>query len=236
MAAISLLLFALLQESQSSPDAQAQTDRSATPVATVAFAGHDLPPMPERKAPQYPKLASMLSQIAQEAESGLFTARAAAAKASASRHDRVGVTFHTDPGHTSAVREFLVENGAEVGPGGEDYVSAWVPVSVLGEASELPGVRLVLPIVPAVPAQGSIGGEGVIAHKATSWHQKGFKGKGVKIGILDVGFEGFGSLSGREVPSKCSRPVFFRAWHLRGRSGCLRERSESWHRRYRGSV
>jgi hypothetical protein len=33
--------------------------------------------------------------------------------------------------------------------------------------------------------------QGVTAHGADAWHQAGFKGKGVKIGIIDTGFEGF---------------------------------------------
>ena len=33
------------------------------------------------------------------------------------------------------------------------------------------------------------------------WHEAGYKGQGVKVGIIETGFEGFGSLIGKELPS-----------------------------------
>ena len=208
VAAVSLVSFALLQADRSTPGAQAQTIESVTPVATVEFVGHDLPPMPEREEPLYPKLGSMLNQVAQQSWSGLFTASGATEQGTSSRDGTVGATFYTDPEHTDAVRDFLDDNGARVGVGGEDYVSAYVPPSILGEASELPGVNLVMPLAVAVPAQGTIGGEGARSQKALPWHQKGFKGKGVKVGVVDRGFDGFPELMGTELPANIQSRCF----------------------------
>ena len=77
-ASVSLLLFAVLQANQTAPDALAQTDETATPVATAGHGGLDLPPIPERDAPRYPKMDSMLNQVVQQLESGMSTARVAA--------------------------------------------------------------------------------------------------------------------------------------------------------------
>ena len=41
----------------------------------------------------------------------------------------------------------------------------------------------------------------VDSHGATTWHQAGIKGQGVKVGVIDVGFDGFGALMGTELPA-----------------------------------
>ena len=43
--------------------------------------------------------------------------------------------------------------------------------------------------------------EGFWVHGVSSWRQAGYRGKGVKIGIIDAGFRGFDSLMGTELPS-----------------------------------
>ena len=61
-----------------------------------------------------------------------------------------------------------------------DYVSAYVPVSLLGRASELDGVTTVHSIMPPQLLQGAIVSEGVSVHRVAPWHQSGFRGRGVK--------------------------------------------------------
>ena len=39
------------------------------------------------------------------------------------------------------------------------------------------------------------------AHGAKAWHQAGITGQGVKVGVLDAGFEGIGDLLGTELPA-----------------------------------
>ena len=43
--------------------------------------------------------------------------------------------------------------------------------------------------------------EGAMVHGALAWHDAGYRGQGVKIGIIDHGFEGFRSLMGTELPA-----------------------------------
>ena len=48
---------------------------------------------------------------------------------------------------------FLEDNGGSPRNVGEDYIEAYVPVSLLGQVSERPGVIRVREIAPAEPAQ-----------------------------------------------------------------------------------
>jgi len=66
------------------------------------------------------------------------------------------------------------------------------------------GVTSVRAIVPPQPAQGAIVSGGGAAHGAPSWHAAGYKGKGVKIGVIDIGFSGFAEMQGSELPSTVS--------------------------------
>ena len=97
--------------------------------------------------------------------------------------------------------------------GGLAYVGARVPVPLLVRLSEQPGVLKVEvpfrlpapqqtdvppapqepqdPVTPTPTPQAT--SQGLSKHGVTSWHQAGFKGRGVKIGIIDGGFEGFRS-------------------------------------------
>jgi subtilisin family serine protease len=43
--------------------------------------------------------------------------------------------------------------------------------------------------------------QGVAAMNANSWHNNGFTGQGVKVGIIDVGYQGYSSLLGTDLPS-----------------------------------
>ncbi len=49
--------------------------------------------------------------------------------------------------------------------------------------------------------QGAVVSEGAAVHGALPWHEAGYRGQGVKIGIIDYGFEGFQSLMGTELPA-----------------------------------
>ena len=112
--------------------------------------------------------------------------------------------------------------------GGPSRIGASVPVSLLVRLSQRAGVVKVElpfrlsgpPVVPQVPQESQqkdvppapqepqdpvtltptprATSQGQSKHDVTSWHQAGFKGSGVKVGIIDVGFEGFNS--GGDLP------------------------------------
>ena len=62
------------------------------------------------------------------------------------------MTIHLS-GNVDDMVKFLEDNGSSARNVGEDYIEAYVPVSLLGQVSEQPGVIRVREITPAEPAQ-----------------------------------------------------------------------------------
>ena len=106
-------------------------------------------------------------------------------------------------GNVQGVVAFLEANGASNIAAGEDYIEAFVPVLLVGTISEQPGVvriRLIQP--PDSPqTQSQIAGNGPEVHGSAAWNQAGYTGKGIKVGVIDVGFGNFASVMGTEVPA-----------------------------------
>ena len=128
--------------------------------------------------------------------------RSAAGRAPMSQGASVAVTFRIDdPSKIEALTRFLKESGGDPRNVGEDYVEAYVPVALLVDASQQPGVRRVQAIIPPRPKRGPVTSQGVAVHGADRWHAVGITGKGIKVGVLDVGFSGFRALMGSELPA-----------------------------------
>ena len=114
----------------------------------------------------------------------------------------MAVTFRIDdPSKIEALTRFLKENGGDPRNVGEDYLEAYVPVALLVEASQQLGVRRAQAIIPPKPRRGPVTSEAVAIHGADRWHSAGITGKGIKVGVIDVGFSGFRALMGSELPA-----------------------------------
>ncbi len=76
---------------------------------------------------------------------------------------------------------------------------AWLRiVSIVG----LVGAIAALTVEPApVHGFGTVTSEGVEVHQASQWHNAGITGQGVKVGVIDTGFEGIEALLGTELPA-----------------------------------
>ena len=96
---------------------------------------------------KYPNLGSRLDELVASVEAGETTAEEAASGAAMHSGASVAVTIYLSGG-VDAVVAFLEENGGDPRNVGEDYVEAYVPVTLLGPASEQPGVLRVREIVP----------------------------------------------------------------------------------------
>ena len=201
------VLSLLLLASWTQDTAAAQTTDTPTPVPTAEqpdnFSAEDLAAAlaAKKKAQKYPNMDSNLNNIVQQVETGQFTAQAAAASAPIHQEQSVAVTLYITEGYADALAAYLESNGASPRNIGADYIEAYIPVSLLPEASEREGVISIRTIIPPQPAQGVVVSEGVAAHGAPSWHAAGIKGRGVIIGVIDVGFEGFRALMGTELPA-----------------------------------
>ena len=111
-----------------------------------------LPTLPEKPDLKYPNLGSNLDQLVASVEEGETSAKEAAEDAPVHQEASVAVTIYLS-GNLDDVVKFLEDNGGSPRNVGEDYIEAYVPVSLLGQVSERPGVIRVRQIAPAEPAQ-----------------------------------------------------------------------------------
>ena len=109
-------------------------------------------PIPD-KGLKYPNLGSRLDVLVASVEAGQATAEEAAADTPVHSGESVAVTVYLS-GSVDGVVAFLEENGGDPRNVGEDYVEAYVPVTLLGPLSERPGVLRVREIVPPEPGRG----------------------------------------------------------------------------------
>lgn len=192
------------------PEPVAATPEGVSPQSDGTNEQADLPPLPPKEPPEYPNLDSNLNRLAGVASSTLTPASTDAAPSS-SDDEPVLVTFYVEADHVDDVREYLEENDIFVRNVGEDYIEAHVPPSQLGAASEQPGVLRVDTVVPPRSQQTQIRiiSQGVGLHGADAWHNAGYRGNGVKVGVIDSGFEGFRRLQGSELPSNVTALCYF---------------------------
>lgn len=202
---------------------------SATPRPTfepssLAFTP---PPSLEDLAAQYPEIAPLLldpelSSVYKEFLAAYQTGGIEAARELAARRgildssDRVRLTLQLDsddPAVVEALSAELKANGAEVLGVYQNKMDIGIPVVVIEAAArQNPGaifagltqldhvVRVSLPIRNQ-PRDDPVIGEGVNWTGADLWHQVGRTGKGIKIGILDLGFKGYKELLGSGLPA-----------------------------------
>ena len=170
----------------------------------------DLPPI-TKEPPRYPNLDSNLNRLAEES---LNVRKAASPDRSASGQavEPVLVTFYVAPERVADVRRYLEDNDIFVRNVGEDYIEAHVPPPRLGAASEQPGVLRVDTVIPPRPAQsrGNVISQGVARHGADAWHNAGYRGQSIKVGVIDTGFEEFSRLQASgELPRSVTARCYF---------------------------
>ena len=155
--------------------------------------------IPEKAEQKYPNLGSSLNQMVARVETRESSAEEAAKEAPVHQGSAVAVTIYLS-GNVDGVVAFLEDNGGDPRNVGDDYIEAYVPVTLLGPVSERPGVLRVREIVPPQPEFGPITSQGVQAHGSQPWNNTGYSGQGVKVGVIDS-FEGLRSLMGTELPA-----------------------------------
>ena len=103
--------------------------------------------------------------------------------------------FQEGTGSTEEIAELLQILGIEPQDIGESYLAAYVPIALLGQVAQLPHVQFIWTEFPIEIQQGSTnpikGSDAAQAHGALAWHVAGLRGQGVKVGIVDVGFDGY---------------------------------------------
>jgi hypothetical protein len=85
------------------------------------------------------------------------------------------------------------------------FFQAWLPIEVLKivvEHDDVYYIRRPLELVPAEEVNaGSQTTEGLAAMNGTDWHTAGTLGAGTKVAIIDLGFQGYISLLGTDLPT-----------------------------------
>ncbi|NJL59581.1 MAG: S8 family serine peptidase [Desulfobacteraceae bacterium] len=92
--------------------------------------------------------------------------------------------------------------GGTIGHHAYNKVQAWIPTEKIEELAAYPDIRMIQ--TPFGPGASGTVSEGLSVVGADIWHQRGLTGSGVKVGLVDVGFYGYSSLLGKELPSKVS--------------------------------
>jgi len=112
--------------------------------------------------------------------------------------DRVLVTVQAQPGQSSAAANAAAALGGRVAATYRDHVDVLVPVASLAALAGQNAVRRVdLPARP-IPA---VTNEGLPVVNAPPWHASGIRGAGVKVGIIDLGFQGYLDRLGTDLPA-----------------------------------
>ncbi len=127
-------------------------DREAPPAGNVVNEVNEdpLPELPPQPDIEYPNLGYALDQkVAQQQQDDSSGARSAGESDFVSdTTSPIPVVIHLSE-NVDGVVAFLEENGGDPRNTGDDYIEAYVPVSLLGELSEQPGVFRVRELIPA---------------------------------------------------------------------------------------
>jgi hypothetical protein len=118
----------------------------------------------------------------------------------------VRVVVECLPGKIDSVTQAVGDYGV-IETSYENLLQMTVPVSQLTALAELPDIRLVR--MPQRPVADTVVSEGVGVINADDWQAAGYTGAGIKIGVLDLGFQGYEALLGIELPATVTTNSFF---------------------------
>jgi len=111
----------------------------------------------------------------------------------------IAVSVELDAAPDAAMRSRLHAAGLAVRGAWRRTIEGYVAPFRVRELARVAGVRSISPIRHA--RETGFVGPAPALHGATPWQQLGYRGTGIKIGILDGGFDGFAGLLGTELPA-----------------------------------
>jgi len=154
------------------------------------------------------KIGPLLREILEETKSGYpySTGKGVVPDQESPEGELIKVIVVMDRNHLENLSEDLINElkekverlGGYIGNHAYNKVQIWIPkirIDELVNWTEIQQIRQ-----PLKPIINKINSEGTSIVGATSWQNSGLRGTGVKIGILDIGFSGYDSLLGEELP------------------------------------
>lgn len=91
----------------------------------------------------------------------------------------------------------------------EEKLNSDDPDLMIDRISNLDAViRIELPTKSSIKQGDRFQGQGVGVTFANTWHEQGLTGRGVKVGVLDLGFAGYEELLGTELPETVTLKAF----------------------------
>jgi len=196
---VPLLLLALMLVAAAPAGAQ-PSPGADTPNAndwpTVALPTLDLP-APGDVPAATPNLDSALATLATQAPE-----RAAPAAESLGlrvEDGQVQARLVVAPGGEAAARAAVAAAGGRVTGALGDALQVWLPPAALTAVATAAGVAALG--APDYVQLAEVTTEGVARAGADAWHAAGLRGQGVRVAIIDAGFQGYNAKLGTELPA-----------------------------------
>jgi outer membrane protein assembly factor BamB len=192
------------------PEAAATETPTETPTEAPAESAPSVPTEPAPVAPSRggngdPRLSSALGNLAQAYQVGGAAAALGVAETQGlslqASGENVQVVAMLAPGRTAnEARDLIASLGGVVEVDIDSMVQISMPLNnlqALAASGVFAGVRL-----PAYARELAVFTEGKNASNsnAEAWHAVGLTGKGVKVAVIDTGFNGYTTLYGTELP------------------------------------
>ena len=161
----------------------------------IAIAGRDLREFVPPAGTLHPALESTLSQAISDGEPlrGLLRWRGGSPPP-----DGMTVVVETEADTTGEVIAALEARGLRVQGSFQHLIQVQAPPSAFLPIAQMSHVRFVRRPIDLFP-QG-VESEAVARVGARSWHERGFRGQGARVAVIDQGFRGFQALIGTELP------------------------------------
>jgi len=202
-----LWAFPVLSQPPHDAEEQQNTSPCAEGVSNVTLSERDL----ARETLRDPKMASTLARIAEEAALAPGSEALSTLPTVISRDGRLQVELLIHGEDLPAVTRAVEGAGGQVtgAAAGHTIVQAWLAPETLQTVAGLDAVlymRLPECARPldtqdiVLPDAGAYTTQALTALNADTWHSAGYTGLGIKVAIIDGGFEGYPTLLGTELP------------------------------------
>jgi uncharacterized repeat protein (TIGR01451 family) len=182
---------------------------SALDTIRLPAAALDLVPGVEvrRKQEKPGKLSTSLAELAAAAGSDLSGQETARIRGLRLEAGRVQVQIVVETPDRTAVLQAVGAAGGEVTGSGQEgtILQAWVPpagLEALARHPDILAIRQPARLVLLEESRGNYTSEALDDFNVQAWHQVGVTGQGVRIGIVDGGFQGYTALLGQELPAR----------------------------------